>query len=157
MKDIQIRRDKGSIPLSELYDFERLIGHILPQSYKTLLSEHNALFPLEPDFKFFNSEIDDYDTRDISFYGFGNSIPDYSRITRALDHDVIGHDGVIAFGSAANGDYICFDYRNISIADNPKIAVMLHDQRDNAGKMPVCFVADSFEEFVDMLHEAEED
>jgi len=63
---------------------------------------------------------------------------------------------VIAFGLCANGDYICFDYRKAR--ENPSIVVMYHDDfyEDENGntKMVINDVADNFDDFLAMLHEA---
>lgn len=152
MKKIKIYRDSGPVDTSELDKFELMTGYRFPRQYRELLSKHNALYPQEPDFTFVDQSTGKRDIRDITFFGFGDLLPDYSRITFAQGHDIYGHQGLVTFGISANGDYICFDYRHASQTNHPKIVVMLHDRSDETNKMLVNFIAESFEEFVDMLH-----
>jgi hypothetical protein len=153
MKKISIRRDSGSVDLSALNNFENLIGCKLPHSYKILLSVHNALYPTHPNFVFHDSTSGAINTRDISFLGFGDSIPDSRSIIYAQDHDVFGHSGIVPFGIAANGDYICFDYRHDFETEEPKVVVMFHDYPDDENKLVISFVSNSFDAFLDLLRE----
>ncbi|SUX21978.1 Uncharacterised protein [Cardiobacterium valvarum] len=64
-------------------------------------------------------------------------------------------NSVIEFGSCANGDAVCFDYRERN--HDPKIVLMLHDEyiKDENGedKMILIPIADSFDAFMDMLYD----
>ena len=62
-------------------------------------------------------------------------------------------DGLIPFGENGGGDYICFDYRNDKTTDNPPIVIWNHDM---GLKHRVVFIANNFEEFINMLHEPED-
>ena len=62
-------------------------------------------------------------------------------------------DGLIPFGENGGGDYICFDYRHDKTTDNPPIVIWNHDM---GLKHRVVFVANNFEEFINMLHEPED-
>jgi hypothetical protein len=152
MKNIEIYRDRGQIDIRELNEFEQLIGYRLPQTYKDLLSKHNALYPRDRNFKFIDRSSGKPNSRDITFHGFGDLLPEGQRIANAQDHDVYGHEGLVTFGMSANGDYICFDYQHDPRTDEPKIVVMFHDYADENKKMLVNFVADSFEEFMGSLY-----
>jgi hypothetical protein len=61
-------------------------------------------------------------------------------------------DGLIPFGGNGGGDMICFDYRNHD-GDNPPIVIWNHDM---GFEHRVVFIANNFEEFINMLHEPED-
>ncbi len=156
MNNIEISYDSGPIDISEIDAFENSVSKKFPDSYRELLSLHNALRPEKRLFKYIDRTTREEDIRDISFYGFGNAIADYNRITRVQDHDEVGHDGIVTFGRAANGDYIGFEYKTKNIENDPIVVLMFHDRRDTSDKMLVNYVADSFEEFMDMLYKPED-
>ncbi|MCG6350834.1 MULTISPECIES: SMI1/KNR4 family protein [Vibrio] len=151
MKKIAILYDGGAVDKKIIEDFERKLGVSFPHLYKELLSQHNEIYLEESFFEFKNVD-DTNDSRDVTFWGYGDQIDKSSRVELNQDHDVYGHDLVVAIGCAANGDYICFDYRDIPETDNPSVVVMFHDDYDENNKMIVCHVADSFEQFIDMLY-----
>jgi hypothetical protein len=99
--------------------------------------------------------LDGMDSRDLTFLGFNENLPNSGKITWQ-DFDVYGHEHVIAFGMAANGDHVCFDYRHDPSTDEPRAVVMFHDAYDADDKMLICPVADSFEEFIDSLYKRED-
>lgn len=152
MKSLNAISSKGPVDIKFINEFEEEIGFRFPDNYKALISKDNALYPEEMIFDFINVESSRKDERDVSFYGYGSDIEDYDDIKRQ-DFDVYGHNGVIAFGRSANGDYVCFDYRDNPLTDDPPVVVMLHDYPDENNKMLICHVADSFEKFVDSLHD----
>ena len=150
MKNIKVYRDSGKIDISEIEKFELEVSHILPLSYKELLSKHNALWPEERDFDFvFEGEEDG---RDVTFLGYGDKISSASQILRS-QQDEYCYDHIVVIGVAANGDYICFDYRFDPSTDNPPVVLMFHDIADENEKMAICPVADNFEAFIDSLYE----
>ncbi|WP_428634932.1 SMI1/KNR4 family protein [Sedimenticola sp.] len=157
MKEIKIFHDSGAIDISLISSFENKMNCIFPGNYKKLLSEHNELYPDESNFKFVNAIDGEVDSRDVTFLGYGPGVTNASNIEWFQDHDVYGRVGVVVIGIAANGDYICFDYRSAPKTDNPPVVVMLHDYYDDDGKMFICSVADSFEEFMDSLYKPEDE
>ena len=62
-------------------------------------------------------------------------------------------DGLIPFGDNGGGDMICFDYRHDKTTNNPPIVIWNHDMGFDHR---VVFVANNFEEFINMLHEPED-
>jgi hypothetical protein len=60
-------------------------------------------------------------------------------------------ENLVSFAGDGGGNLICFDYR--ATKENPPIVFWCHD--DSEGE-DVHFVANSFEEFINMLHESEE-
>lgn len=151
MKEVAIYRDFGAVDMREIEAFEAQLGYRFPAEYKKLMSQHNALRPSDNcfDFKLKNK----VDSRDVNFFGYGVDIADSINIARnQQEKDQYYRDHVVIIGESANGDYICFDYRENPTTDNPPVVVMLHDYLDEDNKMLVCFVADSFERFIDSLY-----
>ncbi|MDR1488613.1 MAG: SMI1/KNR4 family protein [Holosporales bacterium] len=68
------------------------------------------------------------------------------------DDYIYFEERLIPFGDTGGGDFICFDYRNHD-GDNPPIILWTHDVYDNSKR--ISFIANNFEEFINMLHEPE--
>ena len=157
MKKISSYRDSGSIDIVLIKCFENKLSVSFPESYKTLLSKYNSLQPVESIFRFWNPIDKIQDERDITFYGYGFDQRLSSESIESAQPDEYFHENAVVFGSSANGDYICFDYRDNSTTDEPKIVLMLHDFYDENNKMFICYVANNFEEFVNGLYKYEDD
>ena len=165
MKTFSIRSDHGEVSEEKITSFEGKYSIKLPASFKLFVAKHDAPWVLENHFKFNNvfSEshgwpykiIDSIDSRDLNFLGFNDSVCDGEKIDDCQDFDVFGHDHVIAFGIAANGDYICFDYRHDPSTSEPHVVVMFHDAYDDQRKMLICHVANSFDDFMDSLYKSD--
>lgn len=162
MREEDVLMDEGPTDPNLLNQFEESLSIRFPISYRTLIQERNALYPIRNHFRFNNKyhnelwsyrlENDGTDSRDVVFLGYGEGLSESSRIDLAQDFDVYGHDHVISIGSAANGDHICFDYRHDPKTSKPHVVVMFHDAFGEDGKMAICHVADSFDEFMNMLY-----
>lgn len=63
-------------------------------------------------------------------------------------------EGLIAFAETGGGDYICFDYRQGKDNTDPPIVYWNHEA--DVGK-DVSFIANSFENFLGMLREPEDE
>ncbi|MFC2407077.1 MAG: SMI1/KNR4 family protein [Cardiobacterium sp.] len=165
MKPIDIYHTEGKIDryIIEAYAREKQV--IFPESYIELISNNNFLCPNDNLFKFKN-RLDaalEYDTQDIWFMGYNleHSYPNpalrpiliYNSMTNDKTDPTTYGDEVIAFGNCANGDAVCFDYREGN--HDPKIVLMLHDdyEEDGQGEMKMVLIplADSFDEFIDSL------
>jgi hypothetical protein len=147
--DIEIYRDRGSIDIQFINDFQIQIGYKLPSEYKALMSTHNAARLKKSSFNFKYENEDN--SHSFIFLGFGTEISRTSQISRAQQTEYC-HDHIIVIGVAANGDYICFDYRADPTTDNPPVVLMFHDDYDENDKMIICPVADNFESFIDSLY-----
>jgi cell wall assembly regulator SMI1 len=162
MREEDVLMDEGKTNPVLLSQFEESLNIRFPIDYKALIQEHNALYPIRNHFKFNNKyynelwsyrlEDDGTDSRDVVFLGYGENLSESSRIDLAQGFDVYGHDYVIAIGTAANGDHICFDYRHDPKTNEPHVVVMFHDAYDEDGKMAICHVTDTFEEFMNSLY-----
>lgn len=151
MKKIDVYRDFGSVDSKEVDAFEKKSGFIFPVAYKKMISENNGVRPEADCFDFFFDG--EKDTRDVSFFGYGFDVPDSVNITkRQIDEPGLCGESLVAIGEAANGDYICFDYRDIERDDCPKVVVVLHDMLGSDGTLLICFVSNSFEDFIDSLY-----
>lgn len=135
---------------------EELIQKRFPRSYKTLMLQFNAgmlsdrlcmfrvkdyPYPLSIDVFCslkgsgrLYSDVGDYYSE--MHYEFSNPIENMPK-------------DLIIFGGEGCGDYICFDYRNDSDTDNPPIVYWKHDAEPGKG---LFFVANTFDEFLDMLY-----
>ena len=161
MRKLSIMFDDGKVDMSTIEEFEKDIGFCLPMNYKKLISEHNGLDPVEECYEFINVYGDKYEGA-IVFISFGNdTIKDSMYISQRISDPVYyGIPNLVAFGDFGNGDVICFDYRDDPKTCNPKVVHVYHDDytenEDGTFSMTVNFVANSFEEFIDMLYEDDE-
>ncbi len=165
MRKEDVLMDEGRTDPSLLDQFEERLNKKLPKEYKELMLEHNALYPISNLFKFnnhYHNELWSYrlnddgtDSRDVVFLGYGDKPSESARVEWNQDFDVYGHDHVVAFGTAANGDHICFDYRHDPKTSEPHVVVMFHDAYGEDGKMLICHVANSFEDFLNALYKSE--
>lgn len=159
MQHINVLTDHGSVAAWVIEAFENDIGYCLPKEYKKLISQHNALHPIQSSFNFINY-LGEIEEGGIGFCGYGDwPVPEL--IQNAQDYSVYGYENIVTFGHRGNGDHICFDYRHDPETCEPKVVLMYHDlyANDTNGnpKMIVNHVADSFEAFVDMLYEYKEE
>ena len=65
-----------------------------------------------------------------------------------------GIDRVLPFARDPFGNLICFDYRETD--SNPPIVFWDHEADSDAGEESLKFVANSFDEFLDMLYEPDD-
>jgi SMI1/KNR4 family protein SUKH-1 len=158
MRQLTILGEKNEMDLWVIEEFERQIGYCLPKSYKELMSKYNNLWIKETSFDYVD-KIGNKETTEIGFEKFswdGQSCIQARQI-HVSNKDYYGLPGLVSFGDTGAGDYICFDYRDDPETCNPKIILMYHDEYvehdDGSATMVINFVANSFEEFVDMLYE----
>lgn len=157
MKEVVAKWYEQPKSMSRIKKIEKEIGYKFPENYLKLVSTYDSLTPVEEVFDFLNI-YGEADERDLNFISFNTdeatSIYDY-RIISNPEYAGIPH--LVAFVVCANGDYICFDYRENPNGDNPKVVLVYHDDivenEDGTSSMVVNFVANSFEEFMNMLHE----
>lgn len=151
-----IRRDFGIVNLDVVETIERDKNVILPQLYKDFILFHNEA----------SLYADVFDYQDPNRGGEKNcdgiSFENVEEILESIELLQFGEsqdddvnykfeDGLIPFGENGGGDMICFDYRNHLNTDNPPIVIWNHDM---GLEHRTVFIADSFEEFVNMLHKS---
>ncbi len=158
IETIGVSSDYGKVDISEIEEFETKIGYCLPITYKELISKNNGLYPIKDSFNFINIYGKE-DEASIYFLGYGDV--DYDKIENSQESVSnplhYGLKGLVCFGGYGNGDYICFDYRADPTTCNPKVIHMYHDDyvenEDGTSTSVINSVANSFEEFIDMLYE----
>lgn len=156
---MQIFDDNGQVSLEKINDVEKLLGYSFPTNYVKLVKEHDALSPIENIFDFINI-YNKPDERDLNFLSFKSDHLDGDMISNqdnVNDLDNYGIKDLVVFGICANGDYICFDYRENRDSSEPKIVLVYHDDfidyDDGASTMVVNHVAENFDDFLNLLHE----
>ncbi|WGV98807.1 SMI1/KNR4 family protein [Vibrio sp. YMD68] len=156
VSNLTVFHDFGECDLSILESFETRLGIEFPMNYKEFIQKHNGASLVNEYFRFFCKRQDVFDSTGFYFLGFGSSEGLISSILDILnnqDYDVYGYEGLVSFGRNGSGDYVCFDYRNISVGSEPSIIFMLHDAYDEDGKMTTFYVAESFDVFCGLLFE----
>ena len=155
---LHIYRDEGSLSTDIIHMFEKLYNIRLPILYKTLTYYYNGA----------RLENDCFDYADLNLNGEVNTDAIAFDCLDKIDHRIENiksgeevdwpieyrfEDGLIPFGDNGGGDMICFDYRNDKTTDDPPIVIWNHDM---GLKHRVVFIANNFEEFINMLHEPED-
>lgn len=145
----------GQTDLSLIEEFEKRIGRKFPPSYKEIVVKHNGAFSKGKDaFRFFSNL-----TRDYTVYGLGllHAYGNVDSVTETMEWSwrhkpEFFPDGLVSFSRDGGGNLICFDYRADPATDNPPIVVWHHEGRPGTSE-EISPVANSFDEFLDMLHE----
>lgn len=156
---MKIYSDNGQNSIETVIKVQNKLGFEFPKSYCDLVIKHDAL-RLENDVFDFKNIYGELDERDICFLSFqegyinGSILNEQSNIN---DLDNYGIENLVIFGTCANGDYICFDYRDDINGSNPKIVLVYHDDfmdyEDGTSTMVVNHVSDNFDDFLNLLHE----
>lgn len=156
---MEIRRDNGKNSLNEIQRVQDELGYFFPKNYIDLIKNHDAVRLEENIFNFTNI-YNNVDERDLNFLSFKSDHLDgdiLSNQDNVNDLENYGIKDLVVFGICANGDYICFDYREDSQTSNPKIVLVYHDDfvdfEDGTSSMVVNDVANNFEDFLNLLHE----
>ncbi|MDO4894457.1 SMI1/KNR4 family protein [Moraxella sp.] len=155
MKQLKILDDNGQADIQLIRDFEKEYNITLPNSYVELISKHNGLRLYNNRFDFIN--LDGLiSSTDIYFLSFGD---DFSENMADFQWcgDSYSYENLVLFGVTAYGDSICFDYRPDLSTNNPPVRLMRHEDtfinQYGQDKNIVFPIANSFDEFLDMLYE----
>jgi hypothetical protein len=163
-RHLHIYREYGEIDEWYIKDFEQKYNICLPKTYKELIMKYNGI-KFEEDYIDFINKNGEKDTQSFSFLGFGNK----NIITENIEIDnkyiqnleYYGVPNIIAFARTAEDNAICFDYRDNPKTCEPKVALLVHDEyetdADGTLHMKVEHIANSFDEFLDMLYEYKDD
>ena len=156
---MDIRRDNGKNSLDEIKRVQNELGYFFPKNYIDLIRNHDAL-RFEKNIFDFKNIYNKEDERDLNFLSFKYDHLDggiLSNQDNVNDLENYGIKDLVVFGICANGDYICFDYREDSQTSNPKIVLVYHDDfvdfEDGTSSMVVNDVANNFDDFLNLLHE----
>lgn len=158
MKNLEqnnILSDEGSLPEEVIRDIEKFLCVKLPHIYTNFISGHNGAYLKNDIFDYYDpNRADGINGNGITFLN-AEKIPDHIKLLK-YDEDpdwgpeYLFEDGLIPFGDNGGGDLICFDYRKDRETDNPPIVIWNHDM---GLEHRVVFIAPNFEEFINMLHE----
>ncbi|WP_228270494.1 SMI1/KNR4 family protein [Acinetobacter guillouiae] len=154
MKNLTVMYDFGTVSECLLLDFMKNYGLTLPKKYIELIQKHNGVQFVENCFDYIDSN-GDIGESSIGFCAYGNEIG-ADNIYKFQDNDGLGYDKVIVFGVNGRGDYIAFDYRQNPTTDDSLVVIMYHDdfiEENGKSKMRVVKVADTFDEFLKLLHD----
>ena len=158
-RHLTVFRDYGDIDKWYIEDFEKRFGYILPDTYKELMLKHNGVRFEEDNFAL---DEERFWTWNFLFDAFGEKeLTKGDHIDEAqigVSHpDYYGIPGLVCIASTGEGDLVCFDYRDELKGNNPKVVVMIHDEydkhEDGSITNKVTFVANTFDDFLDMLYE----
>ena len=162
-RNLSIFHDYGKADIKDIKAFERKYNICLPESYKEYMIEYNGGSFEEDQFSFTNKKGQE-DGRTILFKSFGLKVKGRERIEDAQfvsKPDYYGIPGLIGIGSTAEGDTLCFDYREDPKGCEPKVVLLVHDEYedepDGTTHMLIEPIADSFDAFLDMLYEYKDD
>ncbi|MDH3000467.1 hypothetical protein A1D23_01145 [Chelonobacter oris] len=159
-RNLEILYSDGNIEYSIIKSVEDELNIHFPKLYVELMLNHNNVSLYNNCFKYNNLYSGREEISEIGFDGFSTKNYESSQdILRQYIYDdsVYGYEYVFSFGSSANGDFICFDYRDNPQGNEPKICIVIHDEYDEqTGKMLLFPVANNFEEFLDSLKSFDE-
>lgn len=169
-----ICRDDGPVDAIAIRIIEKTLGIKFPSAYVEFITKHNGASLKNDCFDFFNVSVKRQDTDGITFCDiteilwiertdllnsleYDREVELYSREHGGKVDKVVYHPyfekGLVPFGGNGSGDHICFDYRNKPM-EWPPVVFWCHDVWGDAER--VSFIANTFEEFIEMLHEPEE-
>ena len=156
---MKIRRDNGQNSLERIHDVQTELKIIFPKSYINLIKNHDAVRFENNIFDFINI-YNQQDERDLNFISFKLNHLDGEIISYQENLSDVNNYGIrdlIIFGICANGDYICFDYRDNIKSAEPKIVLVYHDDfidnDDGSSSMVVNKVTDNFDDLINSLRE----
>lgn len=159
-----ICRDEGEVDFDVVCDIESRHGVKFPRVYREFIVQHNGARLNIASFDFYNQVRGMLDSEYLAFLEveeIQETIDDL--LDQSTDdpncEDIFKFykyfdEKLIPFGDTGGGDQICFDYRNHN-QDNPPIVLWCHDNCDENWNR-ISFVANTFEEFINMLHEFRE-
>lgn len=158
LSETNILFDDGSVAMSVVRHLERKLQIKLPRLYVTFITAHNGACILSRIFDY-NDPNRCRESSDSVAFTNAETIADKVKSLQSAeepDWDVKYRfeDGLIPFGDNGGGDMICFDYRTNRTTDDPPIVIWNHDM---GLEHRVVFIANNFEEFVNMLHEPEDE
>ena len=153
-----IIRDYGFISPDILHLLEEEHGVILPELYVDFILKHNGARIMSRIFDYDDPNRKDGRNGDALIFMKVEEIQDQIDTVKSGEEpdwpiEYRFEDGLIPFGDNGGGDMICFDYRHDKTTNNPPIVIWNHDM---GLKHRVVFVANNFEEFINMLHEPED-
>lgn len=159
-----IYRDEGEISLDIVRDIESKHGIKFPHVYREFIMQHNGARLDIDSFDFYDQVRGVPNSEGLAFMKVENIQETIDDLLDQSTDDPKCEDifkfykyfdeKLIPFGDTGGGDMICFDYRNHD-QDNPPIVLWCHDNYDENWNR-ISFIANTFEEFINMLHKFED-
>ncbi len=153
----------GEVKISEIAKYENKIGFKFPKTYKELISKYDAAEIINNinKFEFFSNnykKIEKWTLGD--FFAFNkndrrSTILNQWERTHYNPEDYPFPKNLVPFADGLGSNLICFDYRHDITTNDPKI--VFWDQESERGTdEEISFIANNFDEFLDMLFEDKE-
>jgi hypothetical protein len=145
---------EGVLPLEDegaILEVERRLGINFPASFTDCVKKYNSGCPVPNDFDFIYPGMSSETLGCIASLLSFDLHNQENILELNLNPPEFFPKGLIAFGGDGGGDLLCFDYRNITLGQEPTVVYWSHDAffEDEA----VIPLAANFEEFLNMLHE----
>lgn len=163
LRQSNVLGDYGKVDVSIINNLEKEENIKLPNEYCKFISNHNGASLYIDSFDFYDNVHKRKSCESIAFIKFENISETICDLLEQTTNDINDPDvfkwykyfepRVIPFGDTGGGDFICFDYRQ---RDDPEIILWCHDYYDENWNR-ISFIANNFEEFINMLHKCEDE
>lgn len=152
LSNSNIYRDEGQISTDVLTEIENRFGIKLPPVYVNFITKHNGARLDVDSFDFYDVDIEGNNSASIAFIQAQKICRFIDGLSsESMDDPDYFPKKLIPFGDDGGGNYMCFDYR---INNNtPSIIYWNHDVYENSKR--ISFIANNFEEFINMLHKSD--
>lgn len=164
LDDENVLCDNSPIGLQVLQEVSDKLEVIFNKKYLDFVMKHNGASIIIRCFHFYNNSIQKVSADSVAFLDVSQIVDDIESLLRQTTEDENDPDlfkfyhyfdrWLIPFGENGGGDFICFDYRENHKTDNPPIIFWSHDAANPDGR--ISFIANNFEEFINMLYEPED-
>lgn len=147
--------DNGKLPIEIIQKLEQNLKIKLPKLYTEFIVDHNGADIWARIFDYNDPNSGNGKNSDSIAFVNAEKIQYKIELLKYAEEpdwpiEYRFEDGLIPFGDNGGGDLICFDYRKDRETDNPPIVIWNHDM---GLEHRVVFIAPNFEEFINMLHE----
>jgi uncharacterized protein Usg len=148
----------GNIDFSIIEEFENKIAFKFPKTYKEIVSRFDGARIVNKldSFDIYSNLSEKNDTYGIGCFLAYNLNDRENIIYYWRDKDKNPEfpfpKNIVPFSLDGGGDLICFDYRHDVSTNEPKIVVWHHEGEPGTDE-EISFVANSFDEFLDMLYD----
>jgi SMI1 / KNR4 family (SUKH-1) len=147
----------GEGDLEKINSFQKKNGIKFPQAYVTIVKKYNGAFVVDKNIFYFHSNLTgkEVDRGVGMFLPFGKIEGSTETMEDKRSFPPQGFPaGLVIFSAMGNGDAICFDYRENVDSENPPIVVW-HHEGTIGGEDEISFVANSFDDFLELFEEEE--
>ncbi len=140
---------KNNLTTDDVKKVEQILGETFPKDFVQCVLKNNGAYPELPNF-IVNGQLEMLNNLlSLNLSDEGNILRMFELIQDRLPNKVI------PFGRDAGGNMICFDYRKDK--NNPTVVFWNHEVASQDVEKSIKFISNTFEEFLSMLHEADEE